>query len=203
MEGTDYEIEHGSVVITAITSCTNTSNPQVMVAAGLLAKKAVERGLQRKPWVKSSLAPGSKVVTEYYDKAGLTPFLEQLGFHTVGYGCTTCIGNSGPLAEEISAAVAEGDLVVCSVLSGNRNFEARIHPEVKANYLASPPLVVAYALAGRMDLDLSTEPLGQDADGNDVFLRDLWPTSDRGPGDDRVVGQGRDVQLDLRRRLHR
>ena len=177
VEGTDYEIEHGSVVITAITSCTNTSNPQVMVAAGLLAKKAVERGLQRKPWVKSSLAPGSKVVTEYYDKAGLTPFLEQLGFHTVGYGCTTCIGNSGPLAEEISAAVAEGDLVVCSVLSGNRNFEARIHPEVKANYLASPPLVVAYALAGRMDLDLSTEPLGQDADGNDVFLRDLWPTS--------------------------
>jgi aconitate hydratase len=175
--GTDYEIEHGSVVITAITSCTNTSNPQVMVAAGLLAKKAVERGLQRKPWVKSSLAPGSKVVTEYYDRAGLTPFLEQLGFHTVGYGCTTCIGNSGPLAEEISAAVADGDLVVCSVLSGNRNFEARIHPEVKANYLASPPLVVAYALAGRMDLDLSAEPLGQDADGNDVFLRELWPTS--------------------------
>ena len=175
--GTDYEIEHGSVVITAITSCTNTSNPQVMVAAGLLAKKAVERGLQRKPWVKSSLAPGSKVVTEYYDKAGLTPYLEQLGFHTVGYGCTTCIGNSGPLAEEISAAVADGDLVVCSVLSGNRNFEARIHPEVKANYLASPPLVVAYALAGRMDLDLSTEPLGQDAEGHDVFLRDLWPTS--------------------------
>jgi aconitate hydratase len=175
--GTDYELEHGSVVITAITSCTNTSNPQVMVAAGLLAKKAVERGLQRKPWVKSSLAPGSKVVTEYYDKAGLTPYLEQLGFHTVGYGCTTCIGNSGPLAEEISAAVAEGDLVVCSVLSGNRNFEARIHPEVKANYLASPPLVVAYALAGRMDLDLSAEPLGQDGDGNDVFLRDLWPTS--------------------------
>ncbi len=177
VEGTDYEIEHGSVVITAITSCTNTSNPQVMVAAGLLAKKAVERGLQRKPWVKSSLAPGSKVVTEYYDKAGLTPFLEQLGFHTVGYGCTTCIGNSGPLAEEISAAVSDGDLVVCSVLSGNRNFEARIHPEVKANYLASPPLVVAYALAGRMDLDLSTEPLGQDTDGTDVFLRDVWPTS--------------------------
>jgi aconitate hydratase len=164
-------------VITAITSCTNTSNPQVMVAAGLLAKKAVERGLSRKPWVKSSLAPGSKVVTEYYDRAGLTPFLEELGFHTVGYGCTTCIGNSGPLAEEISAAVAEGDLVVCSVLSGNRNFEARIHPEVKANYLASPPLVVAYALAGRMDLDLLEEPLGQDADGNDVYLRDLWPTS--------------------------
>ncbi|HUP31625.1 MAG TPA: aconitate hydratase, partial [Gaiellaceae bacterium] len=175
--GTEYELEHGSVVIAAITSCTNTSNPQVMVAAGLLAKKAVERGLQRKPWVKSSLAPGSKVVTEYYDRAGLTPFLEQLGFHTVGYGCTTCIGNSGPLAEEISAAVAEGDLVVCSVLSGNRNFEARIHPEVKANYLASPPLVVAYALAGRMDLDLLEEPLGEDEDGTDVYLRDIWPTS--------------------------
>jgi aconitate hydratase len=175
--GADYELEHGSVVIAAITSCTNTSNPQVMVAAGLLAKKAVERGLQRKPWVKSSLAPGSKVVTDYYDRAGLTPFLEQLGFHTVGYGCTTCIGNSGPLAEEISAAVAEGDLVVCSVLSGNRNFEARIHPEVKANYLASPPLVVAYALAGRMDLDLLEEPLGEDKGGTDVYLRDIWPTS--------------------------
>ncbi|MHB1243243.1 MAG: aconitate hydratase AcnA [Gaiellaceae bacterium] len=175
--GADYELEHGSVVIAAITSCTNTSNPQVMVAAGLLAKKAVERGLQRKPWVKSSLAPGSKVVTEYYDRAGLTPYLEQLGFFTVGYGCTTCIGNSGPLADEISAAVAEGDLVVCSVLSGNRNFEARIHPEVKANYLASPPLVVAYALAGRMDLDLLEEPLGEDEDGNDVYLRDIWPSS--------------------------
>jgi aconitate hydratase len=176
VEGTDYEIEHGSVVITAITSCTNTSNPQVMVAAGLLAKKAVERGLQRKPWVKSSLAPGSKVVTEYYDKSGLTPYLEQLGFHTVGYGCTTCIGNSGPLAGPISEAVAEGDLVVCSVLSGNRNFEARIHPEVKANYLASPPLVVAYALAGRMDIDLVHEPLGQGDDGTDVFLSDIWPS---------------------------
>ncbi len=175
--GTDYELEHGSVVIAAITSCTNTSNPQVMVGAGLLAKKAVERGLSRKPWVKSSLAPGSKVVTEYYDRAGLTPFLEALGFHTVGYGCTTCIGNSGPLRDEISAAVDEGQLVVCSVLSGNRNFEARIHPEVKANYLASPPLVVAYALAGRMDIDLLEEPLGQDTDGNDVYLRDLWPTS--------------------------
>jgi aconitate hydratase len=177
VEGEDYEIEHGSVVITAITSCTNTSNPAVMVAAGLLAKKAVERGLTRRPWVKSSLAPGSKVVTEYYDKAGLTPFLEELGFHTVGYGCTTCIGNSGPLPEPISKAVADGDLVVCSVLSGNRNFEARIHPEVKANYLASPPLVVAYALAGRMDIDLAEEPLGQDDDGNDVFLHDVWPTS--------------------------
>ena len=175
--GTDYEIEHGSVVIAAITSCTNTSNPQVMVGAGLLAKKAVERGLQSKPWVKTSLAPGSKVVTEYYDRAGLTQYLEQLGFHTVGYGCTTCIGNSGPLPEAISVAVEKGDLVVCSVLSGNRNFEARIHPEVKANYLASPPLVVAYALAGRMDLDLLEEPLGADEDGNDVFLRDIWPTA--------------------------
>ena len=175
--GTDYEIQHGSVVIAAITSCTNTSNPQVMVGAGLLAKKAVERGLRSKPWVKTSLAPGSKVVTEYYDRAGLTQYLEQLGFHTVGYGCTTCIGNSGPLPEAISVAVEKGDLVVCSVLSGNRNFEARIHPEVKANYLASPPLVVAYALAGRMDIDLLEEPLGEDEDGNDVYLRDLWPTA--------------------------
>jgi aconitate hydratase len=148
-----------------------------MIAAGLVAKNAVERGLRRKPWVKSSLAPGSKVVTEYYDKAGLTEFLDELGFQTVGYGCTTCIGNSGPLPEPISAAVGEGDLVVCSVLSGNRNFEARIHPEVKANYLASPPLVVAYALAGRMDVDLDTEPLGQDSSGEDVYLRDLWPSS--------------------------
>jgi aconitate hydratase len=177
VRGADYELDHGRVVIAAITSCTNTSNPQVMVGAGLLAKKAVERGLRRKPWVKSSLAPGSKVVTEYYDKAGLTPYLEELGFHTVGYGCTTCIGNSGPLDEPISAAVAEGDLVVCSVLSGNRNFEARIHPEVKANYLTSPPLVVAYALAGRMDVDLLEEPLGEDESGNDVYLRDIWPSS--------------------------
>jgi len=177
LDGEELEVRDGSVVIAAITSCTNTSNPQVMLGAGLLAKKAVELGLERKPWVKSSLAPGSRVVTDYYEKAGLTPYLEALGFHTVGYGCTTCIGNSGPLPEAISAAVEEGDLVVCSVLSGNRNFEARIHPEVKANYLASPPLVVAYALAGRMDLDLEKEPVGQDADGNDVFLRDLWPTS--------------------------
>ena len=174
----EFELHHGCVVIAAITSCTNTSNPQVMIAAGLLAKKAVERGLDRKPWVKSSLAPGSRVVTDYYERAGLTPYLEALGFHTVGYGCTTCIGNSGPLPAEISAAVTENDLVVCAVLSGNRNFEARIHPEVKANYLASPPLVVAYALAGRMDLDLTTEPIGQDPDGNDVFLHELWPTSE-------------------------
>jgi len=163
-------------VIAAITSCTNTSNPTVMVAAGLLARNAVKRGLKRRPWVKSSLAPGSKVVTEYYDRAGLSQYLDELGFDIVGYGCTTCIGNSGPLPAEISAAVDEGGLVVCSVLSGNRNFEARIHPEVKANYLASPPLVVAYALAGRMDLDLTSDPLGQDEDGNDVFLSDVWPS---------------------------
>jgi aconitate hydratase len=169
----DFELDHGSVVIAAITSCTNTSNPSVMVGAGLLAKKAVEAGLARKPWVKTSLAPGSKVVTEYYEAAGLTPYLEQLGFHTVGYGCTTCIGNSGPLPDEISRAVVDNDLVVCSVLSGNRNFEARIHPEVKANYLASPPLVVAYALTGRMDIDLDTEPI---ADG--VYLRDIWPSAE-------------------------
>lgn len=178
LDGQEFELEHGSVVIAAITSCTNTSNPQVMIGAGLLAKNAVERGLRRKPWVKSSLAPGSKVVTEYYEQAGLTKYLDELGFQTVGYGCTTCIGNSGPLPEPISEAIAEGDLVVCSVLSGNRNFEARIHPEVKANYLASPPLVVAYALAGRMDIDLINEPLGQDEDGNDVYLRELWPSAD-------------------------
>jgi aconitate hydratase len=170
-EITGTGLRHGSVVIAAITSCTNTSNPSVMIAAGLLAKKAVERGLTRKPWVKSSLAPGSKVVTEYYRRSGLDTYLDELGFNTVGYGCTTCIGNSGPLPEEISAAVNENDLVVCAVLSGNRNFEARIHGEVKANYLASPPLVVAYALAGRMDIDLTTEPIE-----GDVYLRDLWPT---------------------------
>jgi aconitate hydratase len=178
LDGESFELDHGSVVIAAITSCTNTSNPSVMIGAGLLAKKAVERGLRRKPWVKSSLAPGSKVVTEYYDQAGLTRYLDELGFNTVGYGCTTCIGNSGPLPEPVSQAVTENDLVVCSVLSGNRNFEARIHPEVKANYLASPPLVVAYALAGRMDVDLEDEPLGQDSDGNDVYLRDLWPSAE-------------------------
>jgi aconitate hydratase len=177
-EGKEFELGHGSVVIAAITSCTNTSNPSVMVGAGLLAKKAVERGLETKPWVKTSLAPGSKVVTEYYERAGLQEFLDALGFNTVGYGCTTCIGNSGPLPDAISEAVVANDLVVCSVLSGNRNFEARIHPEVKANYLASPPLVVAYALAGRMDVDLATEPLGQDRDGQDVFLADIWPSPD-------------------------
>ncbi len=174
--GETFDLTHGSVVIAAITSCTNTSNPAVMVGAGLLAKRAVERGLSRKPWVKSSLAPGSKVVTEYLEQAGLAKYLDELGFNLVGYGCTTCIGNSGPLPEPISGAVAEGELVVCAVLSGNRNFEARIHSEVKANYLASPPLVVAYALAGRMDLDLTTEPIGQDAEGNDVYLTELWPS---------------------------
>jgi aconitate hydratase len=186
VEGADYALEHGSVVIAAITSCTNTSNPSVMIAAGLVAKKAVERGLERKPWVKSSLAPGSKVVTEYYRAAGLDTYLDEIGFNTVGYGCTTCIGNSGPLPDAISAAVTEGDLVVAAVLSGNRNFEARIHGEVKANYLASPPLVVAYALAGRMDVDLVTEPLGQGSDGEDVFLRDLWPSRDE---IDAVIGE--------------
>jgi len=174
--GASVPLSHGSVVIAAITSCTNTSNPSVMIAAGLLARKAVARGLARKPWVKTSLAPGSKAVTEYYRRAGLASDLDTLGFATVGYGCTTCIGNSGPLPEPISRAVGEGDLVVCAVLSGNRNFEARIHPEVKANYLASPPLVVAYAIAGRIDVDLTTEPLGRDREGRDVFLRDLWPS---------------------------
>jgi aconitate hydratase len=172
----EFELFHGAVVIAAITSCTNTSNPSVMVGAGLLAKKAVERGLERKPWVKTSLAPGSKVVTEYLDKAGLTEYLEQLQFNLVGYGCTTCIGNSGPLPEEISKAVTDADLAVCSVLSGNRNFEGRIHPEVKMNYLASPPLVVAYALAGRMDADIYDAPLGEGSDGEPVYLRDIWPS---------------------------
>jgi aconitate hydratase len=184
--GADYALEHGSVVIAAITSCTNTSNPSVMIGAGLLARNAVERGLTRKPWVKSSLAPGSKVVTDYYRRSGLDRYLDELGFNTVGYGCTTCIGNSGPLPEAIGAAVAEGELVVCSVLSGNRNFEARIHGDVKANYLVSPPLVVAYALAGRMDIDLLNEPLGQGSDGEDVFLHDVWPKRDE---IDRVVGE--------------
>ncbi len=202
--GEDYALEHGSVVIAAITSCTNTSNPSVMIGAGLLAKKAVERGLKRKPWVKSSLAPGSKVVTEYYGRAGLDTYLDELGFNLVGYGCTTCIGNSGPLPDAIAAAVTEGDLVVCAVLSGNRNFEARIHPDVKANYLASPPLVVAYALAGRMDIDLLTEPLGQDDDGNDVYLRDIWPTQrgDR-PRRSRRSVEGEMFAQHVRRRLHR
>ncbi len=171
-------LTHGSVVIAAITSCTNTSNPSVMVAAGLLAKRAAERGLTAKPWVKTSLAPGSKVVTRYLDAAGLTPYLEQIGFFTVGYGCTTCIGNSGPLPDEVSRAVQAQDLVVAAVISGNRNFEGRVHPLVKANYLASPPLVVAYALAGTVDIDLTQEPLGTDPDGQPVYLRDIWPSQD-------------------------
>jgi aconitate hydratase len=174
-DGTEVELDHGHVVIAAITSCTNTSNPSVMVGAALLARNAVERGLERKPWVKTSLAPGSTVVTDYLDRAGLTQYLDALQFNLVGYGCTTCIGNSGPLAPEISAAIAENDLAVCAVLSGNRNFEGRINQDVKANYLASPPLVVAYALAGRMDIDLASEPLGVDQDGAPVFLRDVWP----------------------------
>jgi aconitate hydratase len=176
-DGSSFELDHGAVVIAAITSCTNTSNPWVMIGAALVAKKAVEAGLERKPWVKTTLAPGSKVVSDYYDKSGLTPYLDKLGFNLVGYGCTTCIGNSGPLIPEVSAAVNESDLAVASVLSGNRNFEGRINPDVKMNYLASPPLVVAYALAGSLDVDLVTEPLGQGADGQDVYLRDIWPTS--------------------------
>ena len=172
----DTGLDHGAVVVAAITSCTNTSNPSVMIGAGLVAKKAVERGLTRKPWVKTSLAPGSKVVTDYLDKAGLTPYLDALGFNLVGYGCTTCIGNSGPLPDDVSAVVADRNLVVCSVLSGNRNFEGRIQSQVRANYLASPPLVVAYALTGRMTTDLTTEPIGKDRDGKDVYLREIWPT---------------------------
>jgi aconitate hydratase len=169
-------LDHGAVVIAAITSCTNTSNPSVMIGAGLLAKKAIQKGLTRKPWVKSSLAPGSKVVTEYLDAAGLTRYLDELGFQLVGYGCTTCIGNSGPLPDDVSAVIRERNLVVCSVLSGNRNFEGRIQQEVRANYLASPPLVVAYSIAGWVTMDLTTEPLGEDRAGNPVFLKDIWPT---------------------------
>ena len=176
-DGTETDLEHGRVVIAAITSCTNTSNPSVMVGAGILARNAVQRGLRAKPWVKTSLAPGSKVVTEYLDRAGLTEYLEELGFNLVGYGCTTCIGNSGPLPEEISEVVNEADLAVVSVLSGNRNFEGRINPDVKMNYLASPPLCVAYALAGTMDIDLYEEPLGEDEHGQAVYLKDVWPTA--------------------------
>ncbi|GLZ78753.1 aconitate hydratase [Actinorhabdospora filicis] len=175
-DGTSFELDHGAVVIAAITSCTNTSNPYVMVGAALLAKNAVDKGLTRKPWVKTSLAPGSQVVTGYLERAGLSPYLDKLGFNVVGYGCTTCIGNSGPLPTEISAAIAAADLAVTSVLSGNRNFEGRINPDVKMNYLASPPLVVAYALAGSMDFDLDNDALGTDTDGNPVHLRDIWPS---------------------------
>lgn len=176
-DGTETTLDHGHVVIAAITSCTNTSNPSVMLGAGLLARNAVARGLRSKPWVKTSLAPGSKVVTEYYERAGLTGDLEALGFHLVGYGCTTCIGNSGPLPEEISKAINDNDLAATSVLSGNRNFEGRINPDVKMNYLASPPLVVAYAIAGSMDVDIVNDPLGEDQDGNPVYLRDIWPSA--------------------------
>ncbi|MBB5831592.1 aconitate hydratase AcnA [Brachybacterium aquaticum] len=175
VKGQDFSIDHGIVSIASITSCTNTSNPSVMMAAGLLAQNAVDRGLAAKPWVKTSMAPGSQVVTNYYTKAGLWPALEQLGFHLVGYGCTTCIGNSGPLSPEISEAIAEKDLAVTAVLSGNRNFEGRINPDVKMNYLASPPLVIAYALAGTMDFDFENDALGEDKDGQDVYLRDIWP----------------------------
>ena len=172
----EFVLDHGAVVVAAITSCTNTSNPSVMLGAALLARNAVEKGLSAKPWVKTSMAPGSQVVSDYYDKAGLWPYLEKLGFYLVGYGCTTCIGNTGPLPEEISKAVNDEDLTVTAVLSGNRNFEGRISPDVKMNYLASPPLVIAYALAGTMDFDFEADPLGQDSDGNDVFLKDIWPS---------------------------
>jgi len=177
VSGTDFKLKDGSIVIAAITSCTNTSNPNVLIGAGLLAKKAIAKGLKAKPWVKTSLAPGSKVVTDYLEKAGLNKYLDELGFNLVGYGCTTCIGNSGPLKQNISDAVQKGNLYVVSVLSGNRNFEGRINPDVKASYLASPPLVVAYALAGSMNVDLYKEPLGQDKEGKDVFLKDIWPTN--------------------------
>ncbi|HEX7425650.1 MAG TPA: aconitate hydratase AcnA, partial [Mycobacterium sp.] len=172
----EFILDHGAVVIAAITSCTNTSNPEVMLGAALLAKNAVEKGLTSKPWVKTTMAPGSQVVTEYYEKAGLWPYLEKLGFYLVGYGCTTCIGNSGPLPDEISKAVNDADLSVAAVLSGNRNFEGRINPDVKMNYLASPPLVIAYALAGTMDFDFEADPLGEDENGSDVFLKDIWPS---------------------------
>jgi len=177
IEGNKLTLKDGAVVIAAITSCTNTSNPAVMIGAGLLARNALKRGLQRKPWVKTSLGPGSRVVTDYLQKAGILAALEKLGFYVVGYGCTTCIGNSGPLPAEVSAGIAQGDLVVASVLSGNRNFEGRIHPEVKMNYLASPPLVVAYALAGTVDIDLTSEALGHDPQGQPVYLRDIWPSN--------------------------
>jgi aconitate hydratase len=175
--GNTFEVRDGAVLIAAITSCTNTSNPAVLVAAGLLARNATARGLGSKPWVKTSLAPGSRVVTDYLQKAGLLKHLEALGFYTVGYGCTTCIGNSGPLKPEISEAVKNADVVACSVLSGNRNFEGRVHPEIKMNFLASPPLVVAYALAGNLDIDITTEPLGQGKDGKPVYLKDIWPSA--------------------------
>ena len=195
----NVEVGHGDVLIAAITSCTNTSNPSVMLAAGLLAKKAVERGLTVDPRVKASLAPGSRVVTEYLAKTGLQPYLDRLGFNLVGYGCTTCIGNSGPLDSGIEEAVTKHDLVTAAVLSGNRNFEARIHQNIKANFLMSPPLVVAFALAGRADIDLTTEPLGRGKDGKPVFLRDVWPSLERGGARAARVGRCRDLPPPLRR----
>ncbi|MGI8888425.1 MAG: aconitate hydratase, partial [Nocardioidaceae bacterium] len=191
-DGASFEIDHGAVVIAAITSCTNTSNPSVMIGAALLARNAVDKGLQSKPWVKTTLAPGSKVVMDYYERAGLTPYLDKLGFNLVGYGCTTCIGNSGPIIAEVSTAVNDADLAVAAVLSGNRNFEGRINPDVKMNYLASPPLVVAYALAGSMDVDLLHESLGRDSQGNDVYLKDIWPS----PAEvDEVVGSAISAEM--------
>ncbi len=201
-EGQTHRLKNGAVVIAAITSCTNTSNPSVMMAAGLVAKKAVEKGLQRKPWVKSSLAPGSKVVTDYYKAAGLTQYLDQLGFDLVGYGCTTCIGNSGPLSEPIEKAIQQADLTVASVLSGNRNFEGRVHPLVKTNWLASPPLVVAYALAGTVRIDLSTEPLGKDQNGNLVYLQ-RYLAEQQGNRRSRGASQHRDVPQGVRRSVCR
>ncbi len=201
VNGRHGEISSGAVVIAAITSCTNTSNPSVMVGAGILAKKAVAKGLTAKPWVKTSLAPGSKVVTSYLEKAGLMPPMQALGFHLVGYGCTTCIGNSGPLPDSVSSAVKANDMVVAAVLSGNRNFEGRINPQVKANYLASPPLVVAYAIAGRVDIDLSSEPLGNGSDGEPVYLKDvLAHPSGSGCGDQGNHKRG-DVPHRIRTRL--
>ncbi len=197
----EFILDHGAVVIAAITSCTNTSNPEVMLGAALLAKNAVEKGLTSKPWVKTTMAPGSQVVTDYYDKAGLWPYLEKLGFYLVGYGCTTCIGNSGPLPEEISKAVNDCDLSVAAVLSGNRNFEGRINPDVKMNYLASPPLVIAYALAGTMDFDFESEPLGKDSDGNDVFLQGHLAVAEGHQRHHRLGDQHRDVHQELCRRL--
>ncbi len=196
-DGTEVALDHGHVVIAAITSCTNTSNPSVMIGAGILARNAVSRGLRSAPWVKTSLAPGSKVVTEYLDRAGLTEPLEELGFNLVGYGCTTCIGNSGPLSPEISQAIGDADLAVVSVLSGNRNFEGRINPDVKMNYLASPPLCVAYALAGTMDIDIVNEPLGHDEQGREVYLKDIWPS-------EREIAEtiGRAVRSDMFRKSY-
>jgi aconitate hydratase len=196
-KGTKHDLKHGDVVIAAITSCTNTSNPSVMLAAGLVAKKAAERGLKAKPWVKTSLAPGSKVVTEYLKDTDLLPYLEEVGFYVVGYGCTTCIGNSGPLPEPVAKAIGEADLVAASVLSGNRNFEGRINPHVKANYLASPPLVVAYALAGTVDIDLTSEPIAQDKDGNDVYLKELWPSYD-----DIAAGMNEAIKPEVFKRMY-